>query len=233
MSNVSIYKPYTYLIGWTSIDRWYYGIQYGKNCHPDNLWVSYFTSSKVVAKYRKLYGEPDIIKVKRLFNTEDEARLFEHNILKRLKVKQNKRWLNQAVPGMGWNQDFRTEEWCKSISEKMKGIPKSSEHAENISKARKGMKFSDEHKENIRIACTGVKQSESTKNKRSKSISTLRWWNNGERNIRAANCPGEDYSPGRIKGWKWKPSHSFSSSQSSSSQSSSSSSEISLPQKGQ
>ena len=60
------YQPYTYMIGWSRLDQWYYGARYAQNCHPSDLWTTYFTSSKTVASFRELYGEPDIIRVDRL-----------------------------------------------------------------------------------------------------------------------------------------------------------------------
>ena len=43
---MTIYKPYTYLIGWTNYDMWYYGVRYTKDADPNELWKKYFTSSK-------------------------------------------------------------------------------------------------------------------------------------------------------------------------------------------
>lgn len=53
--------PYTYLIGWSWLDKWYYGLQHGRNAHPDNLWTTYFTSSPIVRDFRVEHGEPDIV----------------------------------------------------------------------------------------------------------------------------------------------------------------------------
>ena len=60
MSNEIIYTagdrtPYTYLIGWSKLDKWYYGCRYGINCHPDDFWKTYFTSSnghKIDGKFK-------------------------------------------------------------------------------------------------------------------------------------------------------------------------------------
>lgn len=49
--------PYTYLIGWSKLNKWYYGSRTAKNCHPSELWIKYFTSSKFVKEFRRLYGE--------------------------------------------------------------------------------------------------------------------------------------------------------------------------------
>jgi hypothetical protein len=40
---MSIYQPYTYLIGWSEHDLWYYGCEYGrwrKTANPENLWIT-------------------------------------------------------------------------------------------------------------------------------------------------------------------------------------------------
>lgn len=86
--------PYTYLIGWRSSDKWYYGVRYGKGCCPTDLWVTYFTSSKIVAESRVKYGEPDIIVVRKVFNSIEGATSWEHSVLKRMNVIQSDKWLN-------------------------------------------------------------------------------------------------------------------------------------------
>ncbi len=58
---------YCYLIGWSEYDKYYYGMQCGKKCHPKNLMVTYFTSSKRVKSFINKYGLPDIIQVRKLF----------------------------------------------------------------------------------------------------------------------------------------------------------------------
>lgn len=88
--------PYTYLIGWTKQNKYYYGVQFGKECHPDNLWIRYFTSSKLVADTRIKFGEPDIIQVRKTFNSASDAIEWETKVLRRLNVIKQQRWLNQS-----------------------------------------------------------------------------------------------------------------------------------------
>ena len=57
---------YTYLIGWRKLDKWYYGYRNRDNPESD-LWVEYFTSSKYVKEFRELHGEPDVVRVHRVF----------------------------------------------------------------------------------------------------------------------------------------------------------------------
>lgn len=86
--------PYTYLIGWSKIDKWYYGVRYATNCDPALFWIVYFTSSDVVKQYRNDYGEPDVIEIRKTFNDAESARIWEHKVLKRLNVQFNDKWLN-------------------------------------------------------------------------------------------------------------------------------------------
>jgi hypothetical protein len=58
---MSTHTPYTYLIGWSSTNKFYYGVRYAKKCNPSELFISYFTSSKHVKSYMKKHGNPDII----------------------------------------------------------------------------------------------------------------------------------------------------------------------------
>lgn len=89
-----IYTPYTYLIGWSHHNKWYYGARYAKGCHPSDLWVKYFTSSKYVNEYRKKYGEPDVIQIRKTFNSHDETLKWEEKVLKRMNVSKENKWLN-------------------------------------------------------------------------------------------------------------------------------------------
>lgn len=86
--------PYTYLIGWSKLDKYYYGVRYAKGCHPSDLWVKYFTSSKHVKSFRKKHGEPDVIRVRKTFSCSKTAVFYEQKVLSRLDVESSKKWLN-------------------------------------------------------------------------------------------------------------------------------------------
>lgn len=93
----SIYNtPYTYLIGWSKHNIWYYGLRYAKNCHPSDLWNIYFTSSKYVKETRLKYGEPDIVEIRKTFETAKQAQLWEHKVLRRMNVVNEQKWLNRT-----------------------------------------------------------------------------------------------------------------------------------------
>lgn len=86
---------YTYLIGWSLMGIYYYGAQYRNMANPKDLWVKYFTSSKTVKIFRSIYGEPDIIQIRRTFGTNRNLCLiWETKVLRRMKAKTNPKFLN-------------------------------------------------------------------------------------------------------------------------------------------
>lgn len=107
------YIPYTYLISWTKHRKSYYGVQYANNrqktANPKNLWTTYFTSSKKVKEFREKYGEPDLIQIRRTFDSSEEALAWESKVLRRLGVRRRVDMLN-------------THEGGKSFSGSPKGI---------------------------------------------------------------------------------------------------------------
>lgn len=106
------YKPYCYLIGWSKLDKWYYGAEYGfrtKIANPNNLWKSYFTSSKHVKEFILMHGNPDIIQIRKIFETDKDTIFWEYRVLRKLKVKSNTKWLNKnegrAPVGVAWTKE--------------------------------------------------------------------------------------------------------------------------------
>lgn len=88
----------TYLIGWSTYDKWYYG----SSSKDDVLWKSYFTSSSLVELMRASVGEPDVVRVHRTFETFQEASNHETKFLHRVKAAQSERWLNLTNGNLGW-----------------------------------------------------------------------------------------------------------------------------------
>lgn len=77
---------YTYLIGWSLLDRWYYGVRYAKDCRPSDLWTEYFTSSDLVKDFREKNGEPQVVEVRRTFQSVKESQEWENKVLRRMKA---------------------------------------------------------------------------------------------------------------------------------------------------
>src|ERR1017187_8980590 len=88
------HQPYTYLIGWSLQNKWYYGCRYADNCNPSDFWVTYFTSSIYVKQMMENYGNPDIIKIRKTFLAKSDAILWEARVLKKL-YKYKICWLNR------------------------------------------------------------------------------------------------------------------------------------------
>jgi len=144
---MTIYAPYTYHIGWTEQNKHYYGVRMANECPPeDDLWTEYHTSSKCVQKFREEYGEPDVIEVRREFETREKAAAWEFKVLKRMNVVYDDRWLNAAAwPLVDNRGKTHTKETKRKISETMKGEKShmygktfSEEHKGKLSEAKKG-----------------------------------------------------------------------------------------------
>lgn len=101
---MDIYIPYTYLIGWSKHNQFYYGRRTAKNCHPDEFWVKYFTSSKHVEQFRKDHGEPDIIQIRRTFpDNPDACKIWESKVLERLDAQNHPNFLNKRNGDHKWD----------------------------------------------------------------------------------------------------------------------------------
>lgn len=134
---------YTYLIGWSNLNKFYYGVRFSKNCRPEDLWVSYFTSSKHVKEFVKQYGDPDIIKIRKIFENNNQARLWEEKVLKKMDVIKDDKWLNKtnnksidpecAAKGPKSQIGIKRSEKTKI---KLRG-PKTDQHKLNMKIARK------------------------------------------------------------------------------------------------
>ena len=65
-------KCYTYFIGWSKLEIYYYGIRVSAEREPEeDLWKNYFTSSYPVYAFRVIFGEPDIIKIHKKFGSDE------------------------------------------------------------------------------------------------------------------------------------------------------------------
>jgi hypothetical protein len=88
--------PYTYLIGWRHLKKYYYGVRFSKNSDPKELWVDYFTSSKYVLDLYNEYGNPDVIEIRRIFESSDKARKWENKVLKRIGAVKRNDFINKT-----------------------------------------------------------------------------------------------------------------------------------------
>lgn len=181
---MSIYIPYTYLIGWSKLNKWYYGVRYSEKqiANPSDLWTTYFTSSKYVKLFRSENGEPDTISVRKTFLSKEDALNYEHKILRRLKVTRKDYWLNKTDNKSIVNDQETMIIIAQKVSNSLKGRIRSEEHCRNISLSKKGKKpnVSEKSKKIIFEATHTV----AANNKRSKSIRNKIWITDGNSNKR-------------------------------------------------
>ena len=89
--------PYTYLIGWPKQNKFYYGVRWAYGCTPNDLWNTYFTSSKYVRQFVAIHGDPDIIQIRRVFDAKEKAIKWESKVLTRLNLRKNTKFLNMTT----------------------------------------------------------------------------------------------------------------------------------------
>ena len=177
------YLAYTYLIGWTDQDRWYYGVRWenvkSQRTPENDFWTYYKTSSKPVKHMIAFVGEPDYISIDKTFESIEEAIEYETKVLTEMDVLNNDEWLNQNISGA----IIQTEETKRKIGLIHKGKKLSKKVKNKMSESTKGEnhpmygKFhSEETKEKISKKVKGEnhpfygkKHSEETKQKISKS----------------------------------------------------------------
>lgn len=150
-------KPYTYLIKHRPTGKVYYGYRSANKVDPQqDLWKEYFTSSPRV---QQLIDETGIdsfdVEIRKVFETKEQASAWETRVLRKCKVLQNDRWINQNIAGY----IVPTEESNRKISEFHKGKPKTDEHKEKIRQSNLGKQRaprSNEYKVKMSIAKSGA-----------------------------------------------------------------------------
>lgn len=101
---------YTYLIGWSKTNKWYYGVRYSEKSTDDDLWKTYFTSSVYVREYREKFGEPDVIQIRKIFDDPKMAIKCEDRVIRKLRLFENENFLNKAYSGsIYYDKDVRTK----------------------------------------------------------------------------------------------------------------------------
>jgi hypothetical protein len=192
--------PYTYLIGWKNHNKWYYGVRYSSKCNPDDLWKTYFTSSKQVEMFIVKFGDPDIIQVRKTFNDPKKAKLWEDNVLRRLGVSTNTKWLN--IRSDTWNGVIITEDIRHKMSEKAKGKSKTKGYT-NEFRLKNGYKI-------IPGKPKGSKEKEETKIKKSIAKTGKVTVRDNDNNCFLVSCDDSRYLSGELicvtKGVKWSMS---------------------------
>jgi len=129
--------PYSYFLYHRPTGLKYYGIKHAKNCHPSQLWKSYFSSSTIVKNLIKEYGTDSFdFYIRKTFETSSQALLWEHKVLRRLNAANRPDWINRHNGGTKFRSPITHSEKTKQlISKKGKGKILTEEHKSNISKS--------------------------------------------------------------------------------------------------
>jgi NUMOD3 motif len=184
--------PYTYLLKHIPSNNVYYGVRFAKNCSPNDLFVTYFTSSKEVKQLIKTDGvDSFIFEIRRTFTDIDKARLWESKVLKRMDVIHNPKFINKSN-----NISIRkNNNWWLG---KKRG-PKTQEHIDKCvatykargrglgNKHTAGRPLSENHKAAISQTTKGRPKSEETKLRMSQSMKGKSKSEEHRRNLSLAN----------------------------------------------
>ena len=114
---MTIYTPYTYHIGWTNQNKYYYGSKSAAGCHPSTFWQDYHTSSNAVADMREQHGDPDLIEIRKTFDNRDDAVDWEHKVINKLGLHLREDYLNQACWPVIDNRGEKNPMYGKTQSE--------------------------------------------------------------------------------------------------------------------
>lgn len=195
------HTPYTYFIGWTKLNLFYYGSRYAKGCHPSDFWEKYFTSSKRVAATRLEHGEPDLIQIRQVFDDVRSAMLWEKVVLRRMNAKRRKDFLNETMGNMPtMSGKTHTDETKAKMSAWQKGVPKPAEATAKMRKSLTGRKLTDEARAAISRGHQGLKFTDEHKATIAADKLGRKWWNKDGASKSQRECPGEGWMPGRAKG---------------------------------
>lgn len=114
--------PYTYHLFHIPTQKSYYGSRFAKGCHPNDLWVKYFSSSPVIKDLINKYGKDSFsVKVRKVFDCPIKCQHYENKVLRRLGVPYNENWYNRHY-GHVYHEDCQSK-GGKSLAEKRKNNP--------------------------------------------------------------------------------------------------------------
>ncbi len=90
-------KPYTYLLKFKPTGQVYYGVRFKEGCTPEELFVTYFSSSKIIAKLLLDFGSQSFeFEIRKIFFDKRDARNWEQKVLTKMNAASDERFLNQS-----------------------------------------------------------------------------------------------------------------------------------------
>lgn len=142
--------PYTYIITHIASNVKYYGVQYKNNSNPNDLGVSYFSSSKVLKELIKKEGLLNFkFEVRKIFETKEKAIEWESRFLTRVDAANSSKWFNLRNGSGLKSGGYKLSEVTRQRMSK----PKSKEHKEklklHLDENRKIPEWNDKMKESL------------------------------------------------------------------------------------
>ena len=119
MTSTDIYTPFTYCLTFLPTGERYYGVRYAKDCHPSQLWTTYFTSSIPIADLIEEHGKDSFsIQIRKTFITAEQARSWETKFLTRIDAAKHPEWLNCHNGGKNFHSTPESIQKGKDTREK-------------------------------------------------------------------------------------------------------------------
>jgi len=119
--------PYTYIVTHIPSGKKYYGSRYAKNCHPTDLWKTYFTSSQIVKNLITQDGVTSFsVVVRKTFTNVQDCRRWETMFLNKINARDNNKWINSHNGGADfYNISLASDITKQRMSKSRLGKPKS------------------------------------------------------------------------------------------------------------
>jgi hypothetical protein len=154
-----MHTPFTYFLLHKPTGKKYYGARWSKECHPNDLWKTYFTSSKYVEQLITEFGKESFsFEIRKTFSTVKECRKWEERVLKKLNVTSKENWLNKNINGKFLPYGKQTEKHIRTRIESIKKNP-------NAFMGMLNKNHSDETKKKMSLSSKGVSKTDSHKSK--------------------------------------------------------------------
>jgi len=92
--------PYTYMVTFLPTNQKYYGVRFANGCSTEDLWNTYFTSSKTIHNLIKEHGTESFkFEIRQTFKNKDDALKWENRFLKKVNALHNPIFLNKNIGG--------------------------------------------------------------------------------------------------------------------------------------
>ena len=151
---------FTYLLTFNPTGQKYFGVRYASNSSPKDLWVTYFSSSKIVKDLIRKHGKDSFtVQIDKTFEDPIAALDYELQFLKG--IENRSAWLNQSFGTGGYNHArIKTDEHRRKIGIGRKAGNSAKSEAANRRNSVLGI-----------AARTGMKDSADTKKRRNAAVS--------------------------------------------------------------